>query len=195
MFKKSFRALVVLLALAIGASMARADSVMATGSCLFCLGTITGGHVSAYPVFYSTSSDLSSLPGLGAEFGVDLPWALTLDAGRFTAGSTDGKLTVSGTITSFDLTFTPVFHQPLVYFSTVTDSVQWIDATGHEINIPQSGGGGSGVFGSTGGYLQGSFSFIFDLPNPVSQPVPEPGTLLLLSAGLLAFAPWVRRRK
>jgi hypothetical protein len=191
MIRESHRVLIALLALTAFVPVARADSVSVSGSCLACLGVISGGDVSAYPMYFSTSSDMSGQPGIAAEFQFDVPWGLSLNAGHFTAASADGDLTISGRITALDVTTTPVFHQPLVYFSTATDSVQWIDPAGQTINIPQTGAMGSGAIGSTGINLQGSFAFGFDLP---AAPIPEPGAFALLSVGLFAVLPWLRRR-
>ncbi len=114
MFRRSFRVLLALAALLVNVSVARADSVGVTGTCVGCWGTVWGDHVDAFPMFYSTTSDFSTLPGLGAEFQTNLPWLLVLNAGRFTTVSADGDLTISGRITALQITFTPVLHQPLV---------------------------------------------------------------------------------
>ncbi len=196
MIRESYRALIVLLALAACVSIARADSVSVRGDCLSgCSGSVDvyAGQASvyAYALYFSGTSGMSDYPEIAAEF--QLGWVLVFDtaAGSFTTASSDGNLVIGGRITSFNWTTTPVFHQPLVYFSTATDSVQWIDQAGQMIDIPQTGVAGSGAIGSTGMGPRGTFDFGFDLP---AAPIPEPGAFALLSVGLFAALPWLRRR-
>ncbi len=135
---------------------------------------------------------MSDYPGIAAEFQPGVEWGLDFDTatGSFSMLSSDGGLFISGRITSFSLTTSPVLHQPLVYFWTATDSVQWHDlASGQMINIPQTGATGSGVIG--GVFPHGGISLGFDLP---AAAIPEPGAFALLTVGLLAVLPWIRRR-
>jgi hypothetical protein len=198
MIRDSHRVLIALLALTAFVSIARADSVSVSGSCLAaCSGSVDvyAGQASvyAYPLYFSGTSGMSDHPEIAAEFQWDVGWVLVFDTatGSFNMASSDGDLRISGRITSFNLTTTPVFHQPLVYFWTATDSVQWIDPAGQTINIPQTGATGSGAIGSTGVNPRGSFDFGFDLP---AAPISEPGAFALLIVGLFAVLPWLRRR-
>ena len=192
MIRESYRVLIALLALTAYVSVGRADSVSVHGSCLACTGFVNvfSGEANeyAYPIYFSGTSGMSDHPEIAAEFQSDVAWVLVFDTvtGRFNTASSDGDFTISGRITSFNLTTSPVLHQPLVYFWTATDSVQLIDQAGQTINILQTGATGSGVIGGTVA-LFGSIDLGFDLPEtPVPEPpaaIPEPSVVLLLLSG------------
>jgi hypothetical protein len=79
------------------------------------------------------------------------------------------------------------FHQPLVYFTTATDSVTWIQPdTGESFSLAQTGARGTGVVNEDG---WASVSVGIDVPE---TSVPEPGTLALLSTGLLWCVRFIR---
>lgn len=185
MMQKSFRVLMVLLVMCAFAATGRADTVSVSATCTGCVPYIQvfNGNASGsvFPLFFMDAPEIPGYPELSAQFQPNVLWGMSFDtAGGFQL--TDGSLTISGRITSFDIS-RGIFYNAQVNFSTATDIVQWIDpATGETINIPQAGAGGGGYARDNyaGGF--GGIQVGFDLPE---TPVPEPGTFALLSLGFL----------
>lgn len=201
MIQKSFRVLIVLLAVWAWAGIARADSVTVSGDCGSCSGYVSVYYGEAsgglFPIIFMGGPDIPGYPELSAQFQPGVLWGMSFDtAGGFVL--TDGPLTIGGRITSFDIS-RGRFYNAQVNFTTATDSVEWIDpATGEKLNIPQTGAGGGGyVRDYWSAWDYGSIQVGFDLPK---TPVPEPGSFALLSLGLLgaclgfAAAQGVQRR-
>ena len=200
MNKKVYLLIIVMLAVLAFAAVARADLIILSTSCgpgsgVPCTGYVnvssTAASVSLSPIYFSGVADQ---PGILEEFRSDVPWSISFDTGPGTFSIVDlGDLdtTIQGRIVQFDLSRIGALQQRLAEIWTATDSVQWIDEAGRVISIPQTGAGGGGIFTELGGWPQANFSVGFDLP---AASVPEPATFALLSVGLLALVPLLRRR-